>query len=290
MSRIQFFYKPEKPVDYKDLRFQVAGSDFSDILTEEDRRIRNDIWGELVKEKKEKIFSRPGGLGCLVDTRDSVLTFRPTDFMTYVATSRSHARRSLSKQVYDNMRVSAVGGTLKLADSLVFIHRRSSNVTHAADKLDSSIAGLAHINEDGKIDFRKALFEKLQRELKIKEGEIKNLAVTGVHSSYDPDFSGMVDFAVETNLHARDIEERIDKSYFGEHFFVPNDKLANFVFEHYAIEKDMIGDGCATILASLDHNVFLGIVEKIRRQLDNGIIQFGRLENGLYIQKLGNFD
>ena len=287
MTFIRFFYKPEKPVDYIKLEARVGGNDFSEVFTDRDKYVVEKNWEKLRVERGDKVFSKPGGLGSLLDTKDNVFTYKPTEFKAYIATTQTYQDRLLSPQVYDRMRVSAVGAVLKLADGNVFIHKRSSNVTHAGNMIDSSVAGLAHYDHEiGSINFRKSLFEKLRRELKIKDDEIKSIAFTGVHSSYDPDFSGMVDFAVETNLHARDIEERIDKSYFGEHFFVPNDKLANFVFEHYAIEKDMIGDGCATILASLDHNVFLGIVEKIRRQLDNGIIQFGRLENGLFVPEL----
>lgn len=282
MKKIQFFYKPENPVDYNTLKVEVKGNDLSDILNEEDRDIRNDIWGKLVKERGSKVFSRPGGLGCLTDISNNNLIFRPTDFMTYVATSTSYGTETeLSQKVYDNMKISAVGGTLKLADDLVFIHRRSMNVTHARGMLDSSVAGLAHIDSNGKIDFQKALLEKLQRELKLKDEEIKKIQLTGLHNSYSPDFSGMVDFVIESSLEKGHLEERIDKDYFSEYNVILQELVPWFVVYHYAVKEDMIGDGAANLLASCDHKTFLSIVGLLKQYGHK--IEFGKLENSLFV-------
>jgi len=286
MPNIRFFYKPEKPLEYNELLVKVSGNDFSDMLTFGDRAVIENNWKKLREEKGDKVFSRPGGLGSLVDTKNNIFTYRPTEFKVYVAVTLTYQDKLLNNLVYDNMRVSAVGAVLKLADEKVFVHRRSINVTHAKSMVDSSVAGLVHFDYSiGNLNFQKSLFEKLHRELKIKDEEVKNVAFTGVHSSYDPDFSGMADFAVETVLESGDIEERIDKNYFGEHYFIPVNKLADFVFNYYAVKRDMIGDGCAAILASLDHNLFFEAVRKINEHLDGKVIQFGRLDNGLYIRK-----
>ena len=183
------------------------------------------------------------------------------------------------------MRIGAVGAALKLVDGNVFVHKRSPNVTHAKNMIDSSVAGLAHYDQSiEKLNFQKSLLEKLHRELKINDSEVKSVTFTGVHSSYDPDFSGMVDFALESNLEKGHIEERIDRSYFSEHYFVPSHNLSDFIIDHFAIREDMIGDGCATLLASLDHTTFIQTVDKIREYHRAGdIIDFGRLENGFFI-------
>ena len=284
MTFIRFYFKPENPVDYGKLEIKVEGNDFSEILTENDRTVIEDNWDRLRKERGDKVFSRPGGLGTLYEVKDGVFTFRPTEFKVYIAVTNSYEGRLLSPSVYDNMRISAVGATLRLLDGSVFVHRRSPNVTHAKNMIDSSVAGLAPVDQLGiTIDFKKALLEKLKRELKITEAEVKRLDFRGVHSSYDPDFSAMFDFSMDVALERGHIEERVDRSYFGEHFFVPSDKLPDFVVEHFANKRDMIGDGCANILASLDDAVFRETVGLIRKGMDNGVIQFGRLENGLFV-------
>ena len=283
MSRIEFFYKPETPVDVSSLTIRIYDRDFSEIINASDNKTIEEVWQRLREEKGDKIFSKPRSLGTLYDARGNILTFRPTEFKVYIATTLSHEQRSLSQQIYDSMRVGAVGVCVRTIDGVTFINRRSPHVTHAKNLIDSSAAGFVPINQSGKLDFSNAVYEKLRRELKITPEEVISLKLTAVHHAYEPDFSGMCDFVVEINLEKGDLERRIDPNSFAEHFFVSQQELPAFIIDHYVVRQDMVPDGCATLLSSLNHQVSLELIEQLRRLGKS--IKFGNLEDNLFIER-----
>ena len=283
MSRIEFFYKPETPVDVSSLTIRIYDRDFSEIINASDNKTIEEVWQRLREEKGDKIFSKPRSLGTLYDARGNILTFRPTEFKVYIATTLSHEQRSLSQQIYDSMRVGAVGVCVRTIDGVTFINRRSPHVTHAKNLIDSSAAGFVPINQSGKLDFSNAVYEKLRRELKITPEEVISLKLTAVHHAYEPDFSGMCDFVVETNLEKGDLERRIDPNSFAEHFFISQRELPAFIIDHYIVRQDMVPDGCATLLSSLNHQASLELIEQLRRLGKS--IKFGNLEDNLFIER-----
>lgn len=281
MNRIRFYFKPDKPVDCQNIETKVLKKEFLEIFGKKDYEEIERIWEKLKKERGNAIFSRPNRLGSLYDTQNGIFSYKPTDFKTYLAATNSYADKLLSQAVYNNMRISSVGGVVRLADGNIFVHRRSKKVTHVKDYIDSSVAGLAAIDSIGNINFKAAILEKLERELKIVQSEIKSLRVSAVHESHNSDFSGMCDFVIDTELEAKEVNERVDKEYFGEYFIVPSVKLPEFIIDHFLIQQDMSGDGCATLLASLEHKIFLETVNRLRKAGKR--IEFGQLENGIFV-------
>lgn len=282
-ERIEFFYKSKTPVDVSSLIINIYDKDFSEIIKATDNPIIEEVWQRLRQERGDKIFSKPRSLGTLYDARGNVLTFRPTEFKVYITTTLSYEQRSLSQQIYDSMRVGAVGVCVRTVDGFTFVHRRSAHVTHARNLIDSSVAGFVPINQSGKLDFSNAVYEKLKRELKINPEEVKSLRLTAVHHAYEPDFSGMCDFIVETNLEKGNLERRIDLTAFAEHFFVPQQDLLRFIIDHYVAKQDMVPDGCATLLSSLDHQTSLELIEQLKKLGKS--IKFGNLENNVFVER-----
>jgi len=284
MYNIQIFYKPNKPVDLSTIDTRVIELDFSNSVSSEDCMTIDRIWGKVAAEKGGKVFSRPRILGTLCDTNTSIdariFAFRPTEFKTYLGVSLSYSDNLLDPYVYDHMRVAAVGVAVKSADNKVFIHRRSNDATHCGGYLDSSVAGFAFIGNDDKLDFRKAVFEKLERELCVSESEVRSLGLTAVHSSYVPDFSGMFDFLVEINLDSGQLEERIKEIYTLEHHFVDIAQLPDFVFKHYVESQDMANDGAFVLLASLEPDIFMEYRKKFI--MHGKAVDFGKLVGGKF--------
>lgn len=281
MYRIQFYFKPDTPVSYDTLKTRVSEEDFSRFFSRTDKTEIDSIWNDLKKQKVDKVFSQPRGLGCLCDTQDNIFTFGYTDFKTYIATTRSSGARTLSQGVYDNMRASAVGGLVRLSDGNVFIHRRSKNATHVAGIIDSSIGGLCQI-KNAHLDFKATLTEKLKRELNVNEDEIESLYLTAVHSSSQPDFSGMVDFIITLPYNREQLEKKFDSSQFEETFFIPYKDLPDFIVSNFTSSSpQMVGDGCATLLSGLENEVFKDTVGKIQSR--ERLIQFGSLNQGEFI-------
>ncbi len=279
-GEIQFLYKPRKPVPFSTLSISMGAKVFDDVLTPGDRTAIDTIWKNLQSERGARVYSKPGGLGTLHSCRGNILVYLPTEFKAYLATTVTSDARTLSGELYEQMRISAVGAAVRLVDSSVFVHRRSSYVTHVPNMIDSSVGGFAHVNERGVPDFERALSEKLSRELHISPDEIRRVTLTSVHSSREPDFSGMCDFVVETSVTRADLERRIDRAYFAEHFIVEPNEIPSFILEHYVRKRDMVPEGCATLLSSLEYPLFLETVDLLRHH--DARISFGNIINGSF--------
>ena len=274
---IEFFYKPENPVSLDSVKTQVEDKDFS--LKIEDKDIIEQIWFRDVLSLNPKAFS--GALATLYDTQNG-LTYNRTEFKHYVAISRTSKSKELDSDLYNHMRVAAVGASLELADGSIFVHRRSPKATHCPNLLDSSCAGLCFV-EWGNLNPKKALLEKLKRELGLNSEEVQIKGLVGIHSAGSPDFSSLFDIALKTNLSPQELEKRLKPGAFLEYTFVPKNKLADYIVKHYASENDMIGDGAATLMGALGREQFYYVVGKIK---DSGKrVEFGRLENNVFVQK-----
>lgn len=279
MYNIQVFHKPSEPVDTSSLEVRLVEGDFSLDISNEDMFAIEEIWRRVKAEKGDKVFSKPGGLGTLVDTKQGVFTFRPTEFKHYLGVSLSFDEKLLDLSIYERMRISAVGAAVRFVDDNVFVHRRSYDATHCGGYLDSSVAGFVPLNNYGKFDFRKTVLDKLQRELGITEGNVRSMGLTAVHSSYAPDFSCMFDFVVDTNLESGAVSpEKL--AIYPEFCFVPHSKLADFIIENYTRDRNLTSDGAFVLLASLDNDTFLGSVRELRKR--NKPIDFGYLDNGRF--------
>ena len=282
MERIQFFYTP---MDLS--RVQVRPNydpqnDFLRILTESDRQKIELNWKEALK--RTQIWR--GELGSLVDTQEGNLQYAKTDYGVWraIASPDLHPEyTTLSDLAYDKFRVSSVGIAVETIDGKVIVHRKPDNVP-AGGKLDSSANGFCEV-KNGQLDFGQAAYEKLERELKLTKEEILNLELRGVHSvvgkgSYCN--SGMLAYHAKTKLPFEEIKQKANGSYIADLISVEKGDLANFIVTHYA-DGSLIGDGCATLLASLDHKDFSIAVHTLR---DSGkVIEFGFLRDGEFIPK-----
>ncbi len=276
---IRFFFKPQKPVAYRSVKVGVAGHDFSELLTEEDRKIVSEEWKALKSRKGYRTYSRPGGVGSLHAASSGKFTFRPTEFRVSSSAYLTYPCRTMSAKVYDQMRVSAVACMVVLGDGRFVVQKRSGNVSLGEGLLDSSAAGYAKIR--GKtIDFEAAAFEKLGRELGIREKMVKSIRLAAVHNS-GSDCSGTFDFIVKTTLTGEQVLAAADPHYVSGLEFVRPEDLPGFIFLHFVEKKDIVPEGCAAMLACLPHAHFLAECAKLSRAGKK--IAFGSLRAGEFM-------
>ncbi|GEM_PF-3340696 len=277
---IRFFFKPQKPVPYGRVKVEVAGQDFSELLTEKDRKIVRRQWKGLKSRKGERAYSQAGAIGSLYEASGNKFAFRPTEFKVSSAAYQTRPRRTMSAKVYDQMRVSAVACMAVLGDGRFVVQKRSGKVSLGEGLLDSSAAGYAKIKKGATIDFEAAAFEKLGRELGVRGKMIRGISLAGVHSS-GADCSGTFDFIVKTGLTQRQILAAADPHYVGGLEFVRPEDLPGFIFSHFVEKKDIVPEGCAAMLACLPHARFLQECASLSRAGKK--ILFGSLRKGEFV-------
>ncbi len=279
MSGIEYYFRPDEPLPLDKINITVSNEDFSEKITQSDRENVLFDWEVSKKEKGDKIFSSPRGLALLYSSSGGSSELITTEFMAYLAL-RNDKGKKLSRFFYENMRIVAVGGVLKSSDGKVLIHRRANNEAYSKGVLDASVAGLCQL-KDGKIDFESVINEKLEREIGISSSEIKSIKFIGIHSSREPDFSGMFTFIIETNLSSEEMGKRASQ-HFDEYHLVPYENLSEFILDKLEKQFDLCKDGCATVTSSLPNSEFKEVVSKLRNMGRD--ISFGNLKEGKFIK------
>ncbi len=293
---IEFLVKPTGPIDPKTLLIRIETPDFSDNFGAKDHARIEEYWQEVEAWARLQqngypapVFSRPGSLGTLHDISDGVCTFRQTEFKHYAATALSydnlkHGRetRPLSGEVYDQMRVGSVGVALHLSDGYVLVQRRARGLFYLPNMLDASVGGFGMV-KNGTLDFEANMRKKLDEELRMTARDIACVKLTAIHSGRTDCHSGMWDYAIETPLTRKDIDQRVNKSRIGECLYVHREELPAFVVERYAGEQaDMHVDGCGTLLASMDEDSFVRTARELGTRGTR--IAFGDLKKGKFIE------
>ena len=278
---IQFYYKPKEPQSLDFLVGVTEGKDFKKWLTPKDIAIMEEEWPEVLKVNTHAV-SQVRGLLCMHDTSEVArgkITYIFTDFETYVAASRTSERgMPMSPLVYNAMRVGAVGGVVYSLDDFVLVHKRPANATHVANQRDASVAGLAKRTAEGKVLFAPVFQEKLKRELGLTQEETEkvlantdgySIKLTAVHSSADPDCSGMVDAIIRIPQEMGKIVERANEKYLQDIHAVPVQNLVAYSVMHYLgwqpipPEERLIPDGFAVLAASLPQETFERVVQSV---------------------------
>ncbi|MBI4144469.1 hypothetical protein HY486_04440 [Candidatus Woesearchaeota archaeon] len=275
---IGFFGLFDSPYCYENISISVDGDDFSACLSEREKIVIEKFWHKLKAERKDKVFSVQGGLGCLWYA-NNVLKFRPCDFKTYYAVTSSYAcslDERLSVNTYNSMRVGAVGVALKFGNQILAC-RRSPNVTHVRGMIDCSAAGLV-MNDNG-MDFKASAYQKLMAELGLEQDAVEIKGVTTIHTSRAPDFSGMVGFLAEAKVGFDSLKIKSD----GGFYLVDIDNLPAFIVDHYCDKKDMNGDGAAVLLGCLARD---SMISTIKWMEDLGkSFKFVRLDRSGYTER-----
>lgn len=287
MTNIQVYYKAKTPVERTIQPIVLQDRDFTkEFVTPADIPHLEENWKNVCAKQvsfgKTPPFSTPRMLGALHDNADGVYKYIPTEFKTYVGASLTKDAGVLSPQIYDQMRVASVSGVVQFADDRVLVHRRSQYVTHCAGLLDSSVGGFIFIN-NGAFDVEASLNKKLANEIKLKPEEILSKKHTGIHSSDNPDHSGMFDFVIRASIPSTEIQARTDPTYMSECNFPRIKELPDFLVENYGNKQNnMIGDGAAALLASLEHETYKETVERIQKAGKS--IKFGKLVTGVFVE------
>ncbi|MDP1694907.1 MAG: hypothetical protein Q8L34_05190 [Candidatus Woesearchaeota archaeon] len=283
---IQYLFKPEQPLAPDYLQGIALPTNLSVLLTPQDRQLIHEEWRSVL-QSHPKVFSQPNGLGSLLDTSTlPKLYFNRTDFQTYVTTSRLADRGTPLATMSPAMRVSAVGCAVHLLDGTTLLHKRPSHATHVPDKYDAGVAGLAHVEPNGTLNFVKWLREKFARELKVGEEDLTDLQLTSLHSGSAPDCSGMVDFSVHLPYEFGDLQQRANPAYFQGMLAVSQSDIPQTLIDMFALGDDLIADGAAVLLSSLPHKQFLQTVAAINSL--NGLerrILFGTLQTGVFVEQ-----
>ncbi len=310
---IEFFYRPEKPVSLSSLTTHVLDEDFSARCTEQDKEFIEHFWATEVLPKNKGATSAPRGRANLVSTivnsdnysrhlpripmmnnsktgaitegiihnhKGNELTFEYVEYKYYLAASRTGGQepRPLRAELYDSMRIAAVGAALILPDDLVLVHRRAYTATHVAGVFDCSTAGVLPVDACG-VYLERGLHEKLKKELGLEPDEVAIEGITGVHSAGSPDFSGLITTILRTPLNREEIKRRIKPGTFPEVRYVPRAELSDFVIERYTAQ-DMNHDGAMTLLSSLDIGDWYDSIERL--QAAGKDIAFGSLVRGKF--------
>jgi len=293
-AEIEFFYTPESPVSPEALNVTMSGTEFSRHIAESDKPIIEQVWHDKVLIANPKATAGP--LATLASSHNGVLVCDASNFKDYVATTRTSLNPDFDKELralslderrlqpdfYGRMRILAVGAYLETGDGTILVHRRPSNATHAPNLIDSSCAGLCKIYDGGIINPRKDLEEKMSRELGLNPSDATLIGVTNVHSSEAPDFSGMISFGLKTSLAPEQLKPIINPKTASEYFFVPKDKLVEFVVDKYIRTREMVGDGATVLMGALDRDQFNYVVQQIK--VSRRRVEFGNLENGFLVK------
>lgn len=280
MRNLQIFLKTKKPLSPGFLEAKIHGGNFSEFLSEEDACFIEQQWKLRKEQYGEAIFS--GKLGSLFDIQGNYFYFKTTEFRDYLAISSSYDEQNMSKHIYNMMRASVVGAAVYCSDGKVFVQRRPLTATHAPGYLDSSVAGFCHPDCKGNLSLVDAVLEKLQRELHVNKDEIDTLDLAGAHSSPAPDFSGGFAFYVTTSLSSEALGKRANAEYVCENHAIRIEHLPDFITHHFAVRGDMIGEGCAVLLASLEYSSFHKTVSRINHLKKK--ISFGTLKQGMFVE------
>ena len=122
----------------------------------------------------------------------------------------------------------------------------------------------------------------MSRELGLNPSDATLIGVTNVHSSEAPDFSGMISFGLKTSLAPEQLKPIINPKTASEYFFVPKDKLVEFVVDKYIRTREMVGDGATVLMGALDRDQFNYVVQQIK--VSRRRVEFGNLENGFLVK------
>ncbi len=264
-----FLEKPPLKIEYS------WENSLSELFNAKDLNLINHIWehtGNSLSESRE--------YATLWDTKEGVLIYHKTSYKEYFGVTRAKSLGfKIRPGLYSQMRISSVGAALFTKDNKVCLQRRQEGLL-AAGYLDSSAAGLCKV-QDQKLDFEGAIREKLSRELRINNKSIKSIIQSGAHSSSDY-CSGMITYVVHTNLSFNEIKKQTNKEYVSEIIDVNLEDLPEFIINHYIKKEDLIGDGCATLLRSLEEPVFKSTVQEINKTSSR--ILLGTLTQGKFIK------
>jgi hypothetical protein len=278
---IRFLHKPALPFQADCVRGFREGDDLDGLSSARDRQIIDEVWRDV---EGRGCYTRRGGLGSLWDSSDwSRLSFRPTEYKTYLAACR-HSPFLLSTPLYDAMKVASVGATVRTADHKYLVHRRSLGAAHLPGFLDCSAAGLCPVASDGALDLRAAVLEKLSRELALAGADIAVLAGTGIHSVPHPSWSGMVTFRIETPLSFAALEQRINRQYLEGVVGIDEDSAGDWIVDSLCHSGELLADGAATLLSALPHPAFLVAIQAIRKA--GGIVRFGQVQAGRFVEAM----
>lgn len=258
MYKIEFLFRPQAPVAPDAIRTKLEDRDLSEMLCADDRLAIERIWEDV--RKKHVVFSNPKSLATLRDTTDA-FSYWTTDFKTYCATTVSATERQMSRELYDMMRIAAVGGIVKCRDGSLVVHRRNPNMAYDAGFYDMSCAGLCVIKGD--LDHGRTLRERLQQELRITPEETVSVKLASVHSSRSPGFSAMFDYAIETRLGQKEIMERYNRERADDIIFVHPEDIPRFVIGQLE-KKRITSDGVGALLSSLHGDAFNDLTSRLQ--------------------------
>ncbi len=276
VNKLTFLYIPKKVIPASKINALVQGKDFWNDLSKEEKAEIDKNWALL---EKQGLFSKPAGIGSLVDaTNPNNLLYRPADFKTFAVLFKTASKKTFRKKLYSEMRTSCLGVAIILADETVVVQKRAKTLFACPGMWDSSVAGYCH-NEKGKLDFLKAVYEKLARELNILTEDVKQIHFSGIHNSSAPELTGSATFNAFVNLSKTEIKRRANAKYVAELKFVHIRNIPRFCYEHFVEKKDIVGDGCATLLRALSDKEFKRAVEMINSKGKR--IMFGTLKNGI---------
>ena len=241
-----------------------------------------DNWDSQLKTGK---FSYSAMVGSLWNVRKDngvvIASYLPTKYHVYNAVACPHkSSKSLSNKLRELMRVSSIGGVILTLDDKVLVQRRSTNV-FAGGLLDSGVAGFSKVDEECRLNFDSAVFEKLERELDIFPKDVSLLCQTSLHSSMGHDYSGMIGYLIKVNMEFEKIKDKLNEKYIDNILPTSINQIPEFLFEHYVKREDMIGDGCALLLSILEPNAFMTTVQELKRRGKN--IDFGILQEGKFV-------
>ena len=256
MVRIEFYQVDDDPRELvSKVKYDTSRS-LADLFLQKEHAVMDQFWSERGKD----LWDNP--LGNLWDTQDSI-TYIDTRFRFYDAlgSTNSLQDKPFREELYEKSRAASVGIAVTTRDGYVVVQRRSLGSLLAPDKLDSSAAGMVVAKEE-ELDFNGIAIAKTCKELAVHESQV-SLVATGIHSSSDH-CSSMITYKGTVNVPFSELGA--GEKWVGELIAVKEDELSDYIVEHFANTQELIGDGAATLLRSLDDEKFVKAIMALREK------------------------
>ena len=183
-----------------------------------------------------------------------------------------------SEEFIEKSRILCTSITITTADGMIISQKRGEGIL-AAGCYDSSAAGICYLRGEDIVKPQQIMQGRLS-EISLSLEDLESYHTSGLHRGMDY-LTPQQTFVGKTILTFAEIKSRIDNNKVAGLVPVPQDNLVDFIVDHGVKKGNLIADGAASMLQSLQYNKFLEAVREIKSA--GGIINFGTISKGKFI-------
>jgi len=278
MSKDLFFYNTSQNGSHPKVIYNTSRNVLNKIK----------VWENILIKKHWNLVKQPllfnGDSCCLWEASKEKLIYIGMPFMVYNTVSYFQEREIcdiFTKKTMKIVHALALGCCIESSDGIILVQERGKGLL-AEGKLDASSTGVANIR--GKeINLEKIMLRKIKEELNLRKEDLEPLIFTGNHEPCDYP-SSMCTFKTKTNKEFRKINGERNKNRVPKLYGIPKNELPGFLIDHYVgeAEPQIIGDGIATLMRSLEPEQFKEVIKELRKKGVN--IKFGIVKNRKFFE------